>query len=87
VEVIEWRGSLRGREIEAGDDTYLCDNNYPVIGSRNNPACPDGGSTHRWEFRFEIRDLGLTPAPLHSKLTNICGSLSRKVAHLALKQP
>src|ERR1700693_5570632 len=41
VEVIEWR-SLRGREIQAGDHTYLCDINYPVIVWPNNPLRPRG---------------------------------------------
>jgi hypothetical protein len=58
VEVIEWR-SLRGREIQAGDHTYLCDINYPVIASRNNPASPRRRPDARRESSCEIRDLEL----------------------------
>jgi len=45
--------------------------NYPVIGSRNNPASADGSSTHHEEFGFEIRDLGLFPAQFRSNLRSI----------------
>jgi hypothetical protein len=47
--------SLTGGELEAGDKIIR---HYPETGWRNNPASPDGGSTRRQEFSFEIRGLG-----------------------------